>query len=205
MRNISSLIKSSKQTAIVFSLFLALVASVSFCEDPFSGDSKITEEETSKPKVEITETEIATAAGIEKIEEGYPIEGKIAANNLRLRSWPWGAVVGKYTSLKTLKLKLESILYTSSKSLDIDSIPSTVPSKNIGIITSIVVAIGTIGLLLLRPTNKIYTRTTTGVNFKTLINGLKNILIFLFLPASSPNNIPKIPPNIIDKIKFISV
>ncbi|MBP5469258.1 MAG: SH3 domain-containing protein [Candidatus Riflebacteria bacterium] len=104
MRNISSLIKSSKQTAIVFSLFLALVASVSFCEDPFSGDSKITEEETSKPKVEITETEIATAAGIEKIEEGYPIEGKIAANNLRLRSWPWGAVVGKYTKGQSVKV-----------------------------------------------------------------------------------------------------
>ena len=48
MRNISSLIKSSKQTAIVFSLFFALVASVGFCEDPFSGDSKITEEVTSK-------------------------------------------------------------------------------------------------------------------------------------------------------------
>ena len=50
-------------------------------------------------------SKIASASGIIKIEEGYPVEGKIAADKLRLRTWPWGAVVGKYgkgTSVKVL-------------------------------------------------------------------------------------------------------
>ncbi len=66
-------------------------------ETPFSDNEvKVTKTETT---VEIKDIEVAKASGIEKIQEGYPIDGELSglgASFLRLRSWPWGNVIGQY-------------------------------------------------------------------------------------------------------------
>lgn len=100
---------SFSRTKLILTL-LAFVSLISLANsNPFEGkkveDEVITAEET---KLEISEVSIAKAAGIEEIKEGYPIEGKTAKGNLRLRSWPWGAVVEKYPEGTSVKILGES-------------------------------------------------------------------------------------------------
>ena len=87
--------------ALVFVLFSSLAYSNPFEEGDVKGN-------IGEADIKITESEIATVAGIDKIEEGYPIEGTIAHNNLRMRSWPWGAVLGKYSKGTKVKILGES-------------------------------------------------------------------------------------------------
>ena len=94
---------------LAFTMFSSLAYSES---SPFGGDVTIKDEEQSKIKdtssIKIKESSIAKVAGIEKVKEGYPLEGKIVQDNLRLRTWPWGAVVGKYSKGTSLKVLGES-------------------------------------------------------------------------------------------------
>ena len=87
--------------ALVFVLFSSLAYSNPFEEGDVKGN-------IGEADIKITESEIATVAGIDKIEEGYPIEGTIEHNNLRMRSWPWGAVLGKYSKGTKVKILGES-------------------------------------------------------------------------------------------------
>ncbi len=98
-----------KQSVLFLALSFSLFTTIGLCDNPFSSDVKVSEATTSEEdSIKIAETSIAEAAGIKEIKEGYPIEGKIEANKLRLRSWPWGAVVGKYGKGTSLKILGES-------------------------------------------------------------------------------------------------
>ncbi len=92
------------KTLIVLSAFV-LCSSLAY-SNPFNVNTKVKGVKT--VNIEIKESTIAKAAGIEEIKEGYPLEGKIAENNLRLRSWPWGAVLGKYSKGTSVKVLGES-------------------------------------------------------------------------------------------------
>ncbi len=102
----NSIYKKIIKLSALTMFFLSLFVSASFGDSPYSGSDKVAiKSGASEESIKISEPEIASASGIIKIEEGYPIEGKIAADKLRLRTWPWGAVVGKYgkgTSVKVL-------------------------------------------------------------------------------------------------------
>ena len=79
--------------------------------DPFSGDTKITEEEQASSTPTISDVETAKVCGIEGIGEGFPKDAKIAStggDNLRLRSWPWGNVLGSYSEGSECKVLGES-------------------------------------------------------------------------------------------------
>ncbi len=55
----------------------------------------------------IADIDTAKICGIEKIEEGYPKEGTIVGvegSSLRLRSWPWGNVIGNYFNGQNVKV-----------------------------------------------------------------------------------------------------
>ena len=55
----------------------------------------------------IADIDTAKICGIEKIEEGYPKEGTIVGvegSSLRLRSWPWGNVIGNYFNGQSVKV-----------------------------------------------------------------------------------------------------
>ncbi len=113
MRNYSlnHLVKSSKLglTACILVISLALAPALYSNESPFDDkDVSVLETASSNNTVTISDIKIAEAAGIKEIEDGYPINGVIAANTLRLRSWPWGEVTGKYHKGDSLKVLGES-------------------------------------------------------------------------------------------------
>jgi hypothetical protein len=77
---------------------------------PFSDDTEVKDTESAEP-TKITDLETATACGIKDIAKGFPKDGKVSgtgSDNLRLRSWPWGTVIGKYPSGTSLKVLGES-------------------------------------------------------------------------------------------------
>ena len=79
--------------------------------DPFSGDSKITEEVQASSTPTISDIETAKVCGIKEIGEGFPKDAKIASTGgdvLRLRSWPWGNVLGTYSEGSECKVLGES-------------------------------------------------------------------------------------------------
>lgn len=96
------------KTKTVITVFaFILFSTLAYCEtSPFESTNEIIEEEESS--IKINELSIAKVAGINKIKSGYPVKGTIAEDNLRLRSWPWGAVVGKYSKGTSLNVLGES-------------------------------------------------------------------------------------------------
>ena len=83
--------------------------------NPFSEDKDVNAKNTvAAPS--IVDIDTAKLCGIEKIEEGYPKDGTITGvegSSLRLRSWPWGNVIGNYsngTSVKVLGISGEFYL-----------------------------------------------------------------------------------------------
>ncbi len=103
-------------TTLAFSVLTSFAYS-----GPFDKDTKVKEDEvkaadakeSKESKIEIAETSIAKAAGIEDVKDGFPIDGTVAQGDLRLRSWPWGAVIEKYpkgTKLKVLGVSGEFYL-----------------------------------------------------------------------------------------------
>ena len=80
--------------------------------DPFSEENDI-EVKEEKSTIKIEDIETAKICGIKEDnkDDGYPIEGTIAGvgdSNLRLRSWPWGDVIGKFSSGTSVKVLGES-------------------------------------------------------------------------------------------------
>ena len=70
------------------------------------GNNKVTKEAAAE-EITIKDTETAASCGIKDIEEGYPKDGKVAGtggDNLRLRSWPWGNVLGMYPEGTAVKI-----------------------------------------------------------------------------------------------------
>ena len=90
------------------SFILALIvylSSISFlyAENVETADSPFNDTEVKVEKkssdLKILDLEVAKAAGITEIKDGYPIDGVLSglgASFLRLRSWPWGNVIGQY-------------------------------------------------------------------------------------------------------------
>ena len=78
--------------------------------NPFSEDSSIAVTAEAEP-TKISDTETAKAAGIENIADGYPKSGVLDAlggDRLRLRSWPWGNVIGNYYAGTSVEILGES-------------------------------------------------------------------------------------------------
>lgn len=98
-------------------LFIFLASSIVYATSPFEGSSISSEETSSDKNLETSDvsTEVVTesksetseSATDENTEESkdsdksdtkFPVTGTIAANNLRVREWPWGPVLGKYNA-----------------------------------------------------------------------------------------------------------
>ena len=78
--------------------------------NPFAENAKVTVVASATPTT-IADVDVAKAAGINKIEEGFPIDGfvsNVGTDHLRLRSWPWGTVIGNYNSGTKLTVLGES-------------------------------------------------------------------------------------------------
>ena len=79
------------------SLSFSYAENIETADSPFNDTEVKVEKKTSDLK--IVDIEVAKAAGITDIQEGYPKEGVLSglgASFLRLRSWPWGNVIGQY-------------------------------------------------------------------------------------------------------------
>ena len=79
------------------SLNFSYAENIETADSPFNDTEVKVEKKTSDLK--IVDIEVAKAAGITDIQEGYPKEGVLSglgASFLRLRSWPWGNVIGQY-------------------------------------------------------------------------------------------------------------
>lgn len=77
--------------------------------NPFSDESVTVTAEAEPTK--IADVDTAKAAGIEKIADGYPKSGVLDAlggDRLRLRSWPWGNVIGNYYAGTSVEILGES-------------------------------------------------------------------------------------------------
>ncbi|MBR4329877.1 MAG: hypothetical protein IKO19_02385 [Candidatus Riflebacteria bacterium] len=116
MRNYKGFFKSYKLGLTAVVLAASLIASPSLYSGPFDDESISVSEtadtstvsNTDSIKITITDTKTAEEAGINEIQEGYPINGVVVANTLRLRSWPWGEVTAKYHKGQSLKVLGES-------------------------------------------------------------------------------------------------
>ena len=111
MRNISINKGSTLRKLFLSALVFTFLTSLAFCDNPFGEEAQVSASDvtsTEDVSTVITDTSIAKEAGIEEVKDGFPINGKIAANKLRLRSWPWGAVVGKYSKGTSVKVLGES-------------------------------------------------------------------------------------------------
>lgn len=78
--------------------------------NPFSDKSDVKVTAAAEP-TKISDTDTAKAAGIEKIADGYPKSGTLDAlggDRLRLRSWPWGNVIGNYYAGTSVEILGES-------------------------------------------------------------------------------------------------
>ena len=98
-------LRSFKTKMFLAALASTLIISLAY-SNPFNNEDEVKQVE--EAKIEISEPSIATVSGIDEIKEGYPIDGKIEGGNLRLRTWPWGAVSGKYPSGTSVKILGES-------------------------------------------------------------------------------------------------
>ena len=84
--------------------------------NPFDENQEVKDVVETEDPVSITDVETAKKCGIEEIAEGFPKDGSIAStggSRLRLRSWPWGNVIGTYdegTKLKVLGVSGEFYL-----------------------------------------------------------------------------------------------
>lgn len=59
----------------------------------------------------INDVDVAAACGIKEVGKDFPKDGRLAAldgSNLRLRSWPWGTVIGNYSEGTEIKILGES-------------------------------------------------------------------------------------------------
>ena len=115
MRNYRGFFKSYKLGLTAVILAASLIASPSLYSGPFDENQEVSALETadtssvSTPEsITITDTKTAEEAGINEVQDGYPINGVVVANTLRLRSWPWGEVTGKYHKGQSLKVLGES-------------------------------------------------------------------------------------------------
>ena len=73
---------------------------------PFAEDKQVNATVTVEAP-SIMDIDTAKLCGIEKIEEGYPQDGTITGvegSSLRLRSWPWGNVIGNYSNGTSVKV-----------------------------------------------------------------------------------------------------
>ena len=82
-------------------------------DSPFEGDNVIqkVQETIASISISILDLKTAKAAGITEIKKGYPIEGTLSglgSSYLRLRSWPWGNVIGQYYQNTKVKVLGES-------------------------------------------------------------------------------------------------
>lgn len=91
-------------TVALYCLFSVVAANAALPKLNKSAEAK----KITKAEVEIDNSSIAKACGIKEIKKGFPINGEIAQDNLRLRSWPWGAVIGMYPKGTKLKVLGES-------------------------------------------------------------------------------------------------
>ncbi len=98
------MIRKNLLSVLFFSL---LTVPVLFADgNPFTGEEKVVDVKVAsessiveKIKIIIADLKTATAAGITEIKNDYPLEGTLTglgSSYLRLRSWPWGNVIGKY-------------------------------------------------------------------------------------------------------------
>ncbi len=116
MRNYKGFFKSYKLGLTAVILAASLITVPSLYSGPFDDESisvletADTSSVSTPDTVKITITDSATAeeAGIKEVQDGYPINGVVVANTLRLRSWPWGEVTGKYHKGASLKVLGES-------------------------------------------------------------------------------------------------
>ncbi len=106
-----------KKSLLFFILIMLLTVSISYAEQqaentsPFSSDTKVESVKDADESVKISNVEIAKICGITKIEKGFPIDGTVTitnGNNLRMRDYPWGNVVGDYANGTPLKVLGES-------------------------------------------------------------------------------------------------
>ena len=90
---------------IIAFAFLAYLLSAGclYAENTVSSDNPFTDSDVKIAKtasdIKILDVEVAKAAGITEVQKGYPIDGVLSglgASFLRLRSWPWGNVIGQY-------------------------------------------------------------------------------------------------------------
>ena len=79
-------------------LCLSFISTLTFADNPFAENSKVTEDATDSEDLETADVVVEKKDESEKsdTESEFPITGTIAANNLRVRQWPWGPVMGKY-------------------------------------------------------------------------------------------------------------
>ncbi len=78
--------------------------------NPFSEDKPVNATITVEGP-SIIDVDTAKAAGITAIANGYPKDGTVSGvegTTLRLRSWPWGNVIGNYTNGTSVKVLGES-------------------------------------------------------------------------------------------------
>ena len=78
--------------------------------NPFSEDKPVNATITVEGPT-IIDVDTAKAAGITAIADGYPKDGTVSGvegTTLRLRSWPWGNVIGNYTNGTSVKVLGES-------------------------------------------------------------------------------------------------
>ncbi len=77
---------------------------------PFDVDTSDTESKSTETKLKDTQDSktIEEEAKKEKEKGEFPMEGTVATNNLRIRSWPWGPVLTTYNSGTKLTITGES-------------------------------------------------------------------------------------------------
>lgn len=76
-------------------LCLSFISTLTYADNPFE-NSKVTVDETASEDSETAEVVVEKKDESEKSDTEFPITGTIAADNLRVRQWPWGPVMGKY-------------------------------------------------------------------------------------------------------------
>ncbi len=121
MRNIKRFLKPYKLGLTAAILTASLIASPSLYSGPFDENTVVSDLETADTSsisdtanISVTESkpESNTSEDNNKerkeVQDGYPINGVVVANTLRLRSWPWGEVSGKYHKGASVKVLGES-------------------------------------------------------------------------------------------------
>lgn len=109
---------TATDTATVTSTSTSTSSSTSSSEsanNPFAEDKEVNATNTA-PATTIIDIDTAKICGIEEVAEGFPQDGTIVGvegSSLRLRTWPWGNVIGNYsngTSVKVLGISGEFYL-----------------------------------------------------------------------------------------------